>query len=56
MGFMFGNVCFGDGARATILVGFNELSESVKVTMGPKGRNVIIETKGNPNCHSSQKH
>ncbi|GMH16019.1 hypothetical protein Nepgr_017860 [Nepenthes gracilis] len=34
---------FGDGARAAMLQGVNELAEAVKVTMGPKGRNVIIE-------------
>ena len=33
MGFMFGNVYFGDGARATMLVRVNELSDSVKVTI-----------------------
>ncbi|XP_042024897.1 chaperonin CPN60-like 2, mitochondrial [Salvia splendens] len=42
------DVCFGDGARAAMLAGVNELADAVKVTMGPKGRNVIIETKGNP--------
>lgn len=34
---------FGDKARGAILQGVNELAEAVKVTMGPKGRNVIIE-------------
>uniref|UniRef100_A0A7N0RGV0 Uncharacterized protein n=1 Tax=Kalanchoe fedtschenkoi TaxID=63787 RepID=A0A7N0RGV0_KALFE len=34
---------FGIGARAAMLQGVNELAEAVKVTMGPKGRNVIIE-------------
>ncbi|CAM8986327.1 unnamed protein product [Rhodiola kirilowii] len=36
---------FGIGARAAMLQGVNELAEAVKVTMGPKGRNVIIERK-----------
>lgn len=40
---------FGIGARAAMLSGVNELAEAVKVTMGPKGRNVIIEqSHGNP--------
>ncbi|CAH9088603.1 unnamed protein product [Cuscuta europaea] len=30
----------------TMLQGVNELAEAVKVTMGPKGRNVIIESSG----------
>ncbi|KAJ3694996.1 hypothetical protein LUZ60_000373 [Juncus effusus] len=34
---------FGIGARAAMLQGVNELANAVKVTMGPKGRTVIIE-------------
>ncbi|KAK4591078.1 hypothetical protein RGQ29_021320 [Quercus rubra] len=34
---------FGLGARAAMLQGVSEIAEAVKVTMGPKGRNVIIE-------------
>ncbi|XP_020575162.1 chaperonin CPN60-like 2, mitochondrial [Phalaenopsis equestris] len=37
------DVNFGVGVRAAMLQGVNELAEAVKVTMGPKGRNVIIE-------------
>ncbi|XP_052182719.1 chaperonin CPN60-like 2, mitochondrial isoform X1 [Diospyros lotus] len=37
------DISFGTGARAAMLQGVNELAEAVKVTMGPKGRNVIIE-------------
>ncbi|GAB4842537.1 hypothetical protein Ancab_012511 [Ancistrocladus abbreviatus] len=36
-------ISFGVGARAALLRGVNELAEAVKVTMGPKGCNVIIE-------------
>ncbi|KAI8544607.1 hypothetical protein RHMOL_Rhmol08G0309900 [Rhododendron molle] len=39
------DINFGTGARAAMLQGVNELAEAVKVTMGPKGRNVIIEKK-----------
>ncbi|CAA3010870.1 chaperonin CPN60-like 2, mitochondrial [Olea europaea subsp. europaea] len=43
------DINFGIGARAAMLAGVNELAEAVKVTMGPKGRNVIIEqSHGNP--------
>ncbi|KAF5751284.1 chaperonin CPN60-like 2 mitochondrial isoform X2 [Tripterygium wilfordii] len=43
------DISFGVGARATMLQGVNEVAEAVKVTMGPKGRNVIIEkTHGDP--------
>lgn len=34
---------FGDAARREMLAGVNELANAVQVTMGPKGRNVIID-------------
>lgn len=34
---------FGEDARKAILEGVNALADAVKVTLGPKGRNVIIE-------------
>ena len=37
------DVKFGDSARAKILRGVNLLADAVKVTLGPKGRNVILE-------------
>ncbi|XP_010534892.1 PREDICTED: chaperonin CPN60-like 2, mitochondrial [Tarenaya hassleriana] len=37
------DISFGVGARAAMLQGVSEVAEAVKVTMGPKGRNVIIE-------------
>src|SRR5690349_18878377 len=36
-------VQFRDGARARIVKGVNILADAVKVTLGPKGRNVVIE-------------
>ncbi|KAI3512533.1 hypothetical protein L1887_19849 [Cichorium endivia] len=40
---------FGSRARAAMLLGVNQLADAVKVTMGPKGRNVIIEqSHGSP--------
>ncbi|KAL2899564.1 Chaperonin CPN60-like 2 mitochondrial [Bienertia sinuspersici] len=36
-------ISFGVGARAGMLQGVDEIAEAVKVTMGPKGRNVVIE-------------
>jgi len=37
------DVKFGDDARAKILAGVNVLSDAVKVTLGPKGRNVVLD-------------
>jgi chaperonin GroEL len=36
-------VKFGDDARARMVRGVNILAQAVKVTLGPKGRNVILE-------------
>ncbi|KAG4983799.1 hypothetical protein AAZX31_10G182700 [Glycine max] len=37
------DIKFGVEARALMLKGVEELADAVKVTMGPKGRNVVIE-------------
>ena len=37
------DVFFGDKARAGMLEGVNILADAVKATLGPKGRNVILE-------------
>ncbi|MCB1053562.1 MAG: chaperonin GroEL [Acidobacteria bacterium] len=40
---------FGDEARQGLLRGVNKLADAVQVTLGPKGRNVLIEKKfGSP--------
>lgn len=36
---------FNQDARSSIKVGVDELANAVKITLGPKGRNVIIEKK-----------
>ncbi|TAM58127.1 MAG: chaperonin GroEL [Rhodanobacter sp.] len=36
-------VRFGEDARARMLKGVNTLANAVKVTLGPKGRNVVLE-------------
>src|SRR6185503_8290664 len=40
---------FDEEARASLLKGVNILAEAVKATLGPKGRNVVIDKKfGSP--------
>jgi len=40
---------FSDEARREILAGVEELSKAVKVTLGPKGRNIVLDKKfGSP--------
>jgi chaperonin GroEL len=42
-------IVFGEESRRGILAGVNRLADAVKVTLGPKGRNVVIEKKfGSP--------
>lgn len=42
-------ISYGEDSRRSILSGVNQLAEAVKVTLGPKGRNVVIEKKfGSP--------
>jgi chaperonin GroEL len=37
------DVKFGDSARVKMMIGVNVLADAVKVTLGPKGRNVVID-------------
>jgi chaperonin GroEL len=37
------DVRFGDSARAKMVTGVNILADAVKVTLGPKGRNVVLD-------------
>ncbi|MRA03834.1 chaperonin GroEL [Acinetobacter lwoffii] len=37
------DVKFGDSARSKMIAGVNTLADAVKVTLGPKGRNVVID-------------
>jgi chaperonin GroEL len=43
------HITYSEEARQAILRGVNKLADAVKVTLGPKGRNVVIEKKfGSP--------
>lgn len=41
-------IIFGSEARAKLLEGVNLLADTVKITLGPRGRNVVIEKKFRP--------
>src|SRR3990170_2929886 len=42
-------IVYSEEARATVLKGVDKLANAVKVTLGPKGRNVVIDKKwGSP--------
>lgn len=36
-------IVFGEEARKSLLEGINKLADTVKVTLGPKGRNVVLD-------------
>ena len=36
---------FGEDARKSMQIGVNKLADTVKVTLGPKGRNVVLDKK-----------
>src|SRR5213596_2943039 len=38
-------IIYSDQSRQAILRGVNQLADAVKVTLGPKGRNVVLEKK-----------
>jgi chaperonin GroEL len=43
------HIAYGEESRRALLTGVNRLADAVKVTLGPKGRNVVIEKKfGSP--------
>src|ERR1044071_8157225 len=43
------HIAYGEESRRSLLSGINRLADAVKVTLGPKGRNVVIEKKfGSP--------
>ena len=44
------SIVYGEDCRQAILAGVNKLADTVRVTLGPKGRNVVLEKKfGGPN-------
>ena len=43
------NVIFGEDARKALQAGVDKLADAVKVTLGPKGRNVVLDKQyGSP--------
>ena len=38
-------IVYGENSRRMIIEGVNQLADAVKVTLGPKGRNVVLEKK-----------
>ena len=42
-------ILFGEEARRALQSGIDQLADTVKITLGPKGRNVVLDKKyGSP--------
>ena len=39
------DIIFGEEARKSLQMGIDKLADTVKVTLGPKGRNVVLDKK-----------
>ncbi len=49
-------IVYGEESRQAILRGVNQLADAVKVTLGPKGRNVVLDKKfGSPHHHQGRR-
>ena len=38
-------IAYGEEARKKLEAGIDKLADTVKITLGPKGRNVVLEKK-----------
>ena len=38
-------ICYGEEARKSLQAGIDKLADTVKITLGPKGRNVVLDKK-----------
>src|SRR3989454_21663 len=47
-------ILYSENARASILRGVNQLADAVKATLGPKGRNAILDKKFSKPCKSKK--
>ncbi len=46
-------ISYGEEARRSLQRGVDQLADTVKITMGPKGRNVVLDKKyGSPDRKS----
>ena len=46
-------LAFDDAARKSLENGVNKLADTVKVTLGPRGRNVVLFVESNHLCHGT---
>ena len=39
------DIKYGENARKSLQAGIDKLADTVRITMGPKGRNVVLDKK-----------
>ena len=44
-------IIYGEEARKALQTGIDKLADTVKITLGPKGRNVVLRLQGNRLVH-----
>jgi chaperonin GroEL len=49
-------IVYSEDCRHAILRGVNKLADAVKVTLGPKGRNVVLRRNSPPDEHQGRRH
>ena len=50
-------IIYGEDARRALERGVNHLADTVKLTIGPKGRNVVLDKKfGSPSSPTTRDH
>ena len=46
-------IIYGEEARKALQSGIDQLADTVKITLGPKGRNVVLEDRKSTRLNSS---
>ena len=48
-------IVYGEDARKSLQAGIDQLANTVKVTLGPKGRNVVLDKKYRRTAHHQRR-
>ena len=49
-------IIYGEEARKALQSGIDQLADTVKITLGPKGRNVVLDKVRRPCDHQRRRH
>ena len=48
-------ICYGEEARKALEKGVDQLADTVKITLGPKGRNVVLGQEVRRSSHHQRR-